>query len=59
MIPFLSNIDDIRIWINKDDSNPAEHLKISLNELDLKGKKIGIEYEAYGLTGRNALKLNK
>ena len=54
-----SNIEDIRIWIDKDGSNPTEDLKIILNELDLKGKKIGIEYEAYGLTGRNALKLNK
>ncbi len=54
-----SNIEDIRIWIDKDDSNPTDDLKIILNELDLKGKKIGIEYEAYGLTGRNALKLNK
>ena len=27
--------------------------------LNLKDKKIGVEYEAYGLTGRNALKLNK
>ena len=54
-----SNIEDIRIWIDKDGSNPTDDLKIILNELDLKGKKIGIEYEAYGLTGRNALKLNK
>jgi len=54
-----SNIEDIRIWIDKDDSNPANDLKQILNELDLKGKKIGIEYEAYGMTGRNALKLNK
>ena len=53
-----SNIEDIRIWIDKDGSNPTDDLKIILNELDLKGKKIGIEYEAYGLTGRNALKLN-
>ena len=29
-----------------------------LNELKLKGKKIGIEYDAYGLTGKNALELN-
>ena len=53
-----SYIDDIRIWIDKDGSNPTEDLKIILNELDLKGKKIGIEYEAYGLTGRNAIQLN-
>jgi Xaa-Pro dipeptidase len=54
-----SNIKDIRIWIDKDDSQPTDDLKIILDELNLKGKKIGIEYEAYGMTGRNALKLNK
>jgi len=54
-----SNIEDIRIWVDKDGSNPTDDLKIILNELNLKGKKIGIEYEAYGMTGRNALRLNK
>ncbi len=54
-----SNIEDIRIWVDKDGSNPSNNLKIILDELNLKGKKIGIEYEAYGLTGRNALRLNK
>ena len=53
-----SNINDIRIWIDKDESNPTEDLKVILEELNLKGKKIGIEYDAYGLTGRNTLKLN-
>ena len=54
-----SIIEDIRIWVDKDKSNPTHDLKIILNELNLKGKKIGIEYEAYGMTGRNALRLNK
>ncbi len=54
-----SNIEDIRIWIDKEGSNPTDDLKQILNELNLKDKKIGIEYEAYGMTGRNALKLNK
>jgi len=54
-----SNINDIRIWVDIDGANPTENLKTILNELNLKGKNIGIEYEAYGLTGRNALKLNK
>ncbi len=54
-----SNISDIRIWIDKNGSNPTEDLKVILDELNLKDKKIGIEYEAYGLTGRNALRLNK
>ena len=54
-----SNINDIRIWVDKNESNPTEDLKIILDELNLKGKNIGVEYEAYGLTGRNALRLNK
>ncbi len=54
-----SNINDIRIWVDEDNSNPTLNLKKILIELDLKGKKIGIEYEAYGMTGRNALRLNK
>jgi len=54
-----SNIEDIRIWVDKDESNPSDDLKIILNEFSLNGKKVGIEYEAYGMTGRNALRLNK
>jgi Xaa-Pro dipeptidase len=54
-----SNIQDIRIWVDKDGINPTDDLKIILDELDLKNKNVGIEYEAYGMTGRNALKLNK
>ena len=54
-----SNIEDIRTWVDKDGSNPTNDLKIILEELNLKGKKLGVEYEAYGLTGRNALNLKK
>ena len=34
-------------------------LKLFWMNLNLKGKKLGVEYEVYGLTGRNALRLNK
>ncbi len=34
-----SNIEDIRIWVDKDQSNPTDDLKIILNELNLKNKK--------------------
>ena len=54
-----SNIEDIRIWVDKDGSNPTDDLKVILNQLNLKGKRIGIEYEAYGMTGRSALRLNE
>ena len=54
-----SIINDIRIWVDKEGSSPTDDLKNILNELNLEGKKLGVEYEAYGLTGRNALSLNK
>ena len=41
-----SNIEDIKIWVDKDGSNPTDDLKVILDELNLKGKKLGIEYEA-------------
>ena len=54
-----SNIKDIRIWIDRNNSQPTDDLKEILNELDLKDKRIGVEYDAYGLTGKNTLMLNK
>jgi Xaa-Pro dipeptidase len=54
-----SIIKDIRIWIDKNKSNPSDELKNILIELGLQKKNLGIEYEAYGLTGRNAIRLNK
>ncbi len=54
-----SIIKDIRIWIDENNSNPINDLKKILNEFKLEGKKIGIEYDAYGLTGKNAILLNK
>jgi len=53
-----SIINDIRIWVDKDKSNPADELKNILSELSLEKSNLGIEYEAYGLTGRNAIRLN-
>ena len=53
-----SIINDIRIWVDKDKSNPADELKNILSELSLEKSNLGVEYEAYGLTGRNAIKLN-
>ena len=53
-----SIIDDIRIWVDKDKSNPTNELKYILSELSLEKSNLGVEYEAYGLTGRNAINLN-
>jgi Xaa-Pro dipeptidase len=53
-----SMIEDIRIWVDGPDAQPAIELREILRALGCAGKKLGIEYEAYGLTGRNALRLN-
>jgi len=53
-----SIIKDIRIWMDKDNANPADELKNILSELGLEKSNLGVEYEAYGLTGRNAIRLN-
>ena len=53
-----SNIKNIKIWEDKEGSSPTDILKDILTNLNLNGKNIGIEYNSYGLTGRNTLKLN-
>ena len=53
-----SIIKDIRIWIDNEGSKPANELKNILNELNLEKSNLGVEYDAYGLTGKNAINLN-
>ncbi len=53
-----SIIKDIRVWVDRDKSNPMGDLKDILSELNLEKSNLGVEYEAYGLTGRNAMRLN-
>ena len=53
-----SNIKNIIIWEDKETSSPTDTLKNILFDLKLNGKNIGIEYDSYGLTGRNTIKLN-
>ena len=50
---FTSVVEDVRVWVDREGSNPAEDLKAILVEHGLKGKKLGVEYDAYGLTARN------
>jgi len=54
---FTSVVSDIRIWTDREGANPAEDLKAILAELGLNGARLGVEYEAYGLTARNGKRL--
>jgi Xaa-Pro dipeptidase len=48
-----SVIEDIRVWYDAEGADPAEDLKEILEEHGCKGKRLGIETDAYGLTGYN------
>jgi Xaa-Pro dipeptidase len=52
-----SLIDDIRIWKDARDANPAAELKALAVELGLSGARVGVEYETQGLTHRNGKRL--
>jgi Xaa-Pro dipeptidase len=48
-----SVIEDIRIWVDGPDINPALELKKILDEFGCQGRRLGVEYDAYGLTAKN------
>ena len=52
-----STIEDIRVWWDADDANPAEDLRAILADLGLKGGRIAVELNTHGLTGWNLWRL--
>ena len=55
---YTSVVEDIRMWVDAPEANPAEDLKAILDAHGCRGRKLGVEYEAYGLTGRNAKRVD-
>lgn len=54
-----SIIDNISVWVDRDNANPASDLRNHLNDLDLLGCRIGVEYDTHGLTAANGRKLDE
>ncbi len=54
-----SIIENIVLWTDRDGANPAIDLRNMLNDLDLLGARIGIEYDTHGLTGFNSRRLDE
>jgi len=52
-----SVIEDVRIWADGDGATPADELKAILAEHGLAGGRLGVEYEAYGLTAASGKRL--
>ena len=47
-----SVLQDIRIWTDREGANPAVELRDMVTDLGGRGKRIGVEYHAYGLTAQ-------
>lgn len=52
-----SVVEDVRIWVEAPEADPAVELRHILEELGLAGARLGVEYDAYGLTARNGKRL--
>ena len=48
-----SVLEDIRIWQDSAEVDPAVQLRQILEEFGCQGKRLGVEYDAYGLTAKN------
>lgn len=54
-----SIIDNVVVWADRDNANPAFDLRNLLSDLGLLGMKIGVEYQTHGLTAANGRKLDE
>ncbi len=52
-----SMIGEIRIWVDGPDAEPALDLKELLDGHGCRGKRLGVEWESYGLTARSGQRL--
>jgi Xaa-Pro dipeptidase len=52
-----SVIEDVRIWADGPDAVPAQNLRAILDGHGCKGRRLGVEWESYGLTARNGQRL--
>ncbi len=53
-----STLKDIRVWTDQEGRDPAQELRAMLAELGLHGSRLGVEYDAYGLTAYNGRRLD-
>ncbi|TIS61770.1 MAG: aminopeptidase P family protein [Mesorhizobium sp.] len=54
-----STIENIVLWTDRDGANPAIDLRNLLNNLDLLGARIGVEYDTHGLTAYNGRRVDE
>jgi Xaa-Pro dipeptidase len=50
-----SVVEDVRIWRDRQGATPGEDLRDMLDSHGCRGKRLGVEYHAYGLTAQRGL----
>ena len=53
-----SLIEDIHVWVDRHDSDPAVSLRDRIVALGATGRTLGVEYDSYGLTAQNGFRLH-
>jgi Xaa-Pro dipeptidase len=53
-----STVENILLWTDRENANPTVDLRNLLNDLDLLGSQIGVEYDTHGLTAFNGRRLD-
>ncbi|MFO1075640.1 MAG: Xaa-Pro peptidase family protein [Geminicoccaceae bacterium] len=53
-----SILEDIRVWVDGEDANPAAELRDLLAGLGLAGRRLGVEWDTHGLTAANGARLS-
>ena len=43
-------VEDVRVWVDRADANPGLDFRDMLESHGMRGKRLGVEYHAYGLT---------
>jgi|SRR5665213_1439961 len=56
---FTSIISDIRIWKDSETADPTEDLRSLLEECGARNKRLGVEWQSYGLTAFNGRLLER
>lgn len=54
-----SNIEDIRVWTDKEGASATDQLRVMLLDLGLAKARLGVEYDTHGLTAANGRKLDR
>jgi Xaa-Pro dipeptidase len=43
------DLTDVRVWVDREGSNPGQDLRVILEGHNCKGQRLGVEYESFGL----------